>query len=342
MATKVVPFIPGDALTSAYDDEPKAYGQAGLPNVIDPARTEYKDCCVGTYIYRSVGDDYQTKIPYQNHIKGFSELNAGAHYYVMSGYSDQHSKASVRVHISELDCNLAGNRVGYISLSIVTGGTIMKQCDIGLKYRATTNGYGWFPYSWARNWLTKGDGVYPYLGPENFDVQDQHASTALTKGDIAEIEIEVWRARNNDYVTGTIYKVVTNGNQEEKIKFAQVKYKKREGCIFVLDHTQPYLRFTRFMSLVPINADCKTEDGQDSVYCTDYADGSTLKGVMRDCKIDGQPWDKSKIAFAWSMQTANIKTLKISQLTSPSAGADVDEFEVEHATQTHGTPFYKN
>ena len=330
----VVPFIPGSAITSAYDNEPVAYGQAGLPNIIDPTETAYKNCCIGEYIYRSVGDDYQTKVPYSDHIKGFTELNFGAHYYVMSGYSDQHSKASARVHISELSCKIAGNRTGYISLSIVSGGTVMKQCDIGLAYRNGPDGEGWYPSSWAKNWKASSGGLIPYVVPKNFYVQGYDATTMLDTDDIAEIEIEAFRFASSEHVIGTIYKV---GADDTKTVFAQVKYRAvTKGSYFAADHDKAYIRFTRFMSLVPNNDNCTS-----NVECTDYADQSMLRGVMRDCKIDGQPWDSSKIAFAWSVQTANIRTLKIGQLTTPSIGSDADECYIVHDTETHGTPTKK-
>lgn len=85
---------------------------------------------------------------------------------------------------------------------------------------------------------------------------------------------------------------------DTKTVFAQVKYRAvTKGSYFVTDHDKAYIRFTRFMSLVPNNVNCTTD-----VDCTDYADNSSLKGIMRDCKIDGQAWDSSKIAFAWSVQ----------------------------------------
>lgn len=328
---KVVKSIPDDAKTSAYDDVPKNSDQAGIPNVIDPALTAYQDCCVSSYIYRSVGNDYQTKVPYGEHIKHFIELNAGAHYYVMSAYSDQYKTASMRVKLSELLCNPAHNRTGYVSLALISTGTRMWQCDIGLAYRLDGAArQGWYASSWAKD-HTGTDGIVPEGKPMNFYAKGYDATSKLTSADTVEIVISVKRANGYDYVGGTIYKVSSTG---ERTVFAMIQYRGLEGEFFEPNLAAPKVRFARFMSLVPNNSNCHTGE------CSDFADRSKLKGIIRDCKIDGQPWDKSKIAYAWSMQGANIKTLKIGQLTSESIGSDADECEILHTTETHGTPYY--
>lgn len=324
---KVVPFI--TAMTDKYNSKPAPNMEAILDNIVDTSDPRFKNCVIGSYIYRSY--EGGVIVPYWKHIKPFTEMNSGGHYYVMSEYSHSHSIATARVKLSEATCLRAGNRNGFISLSIYTGQEPMSQCDIGIGYLDGNQGEGWYPSSWSRDMSNKTDVVN--ITPDSstgFEV-GYTKGTKITASEI-EIEIEVKKSGGYDWVYGRIYKVV--GGNRESSPFASITYRGVNGNFFPTNYTTPHVRFTRFMSLVPLDEYCERD-----VYCTDYADGSWLNGTMRDCKIDGKTWNKDKIAFAWSVQGANIQTLQIGDITGKATDAGIDIIKIREDVNTHGTPF---
>lgn len=323
---KVVPFI--NKMTDRYNSKPAPDMEAILDNIVDTSDPRFKDCFIGSYIYRSYENG--KIVPYEDHIKPFTEMNSGGHYYVMSEYSDSHSIATARVNLSEVSCWRAGNRNGFISLSIYTGQDTMKQCDIGIGYLDGAAGEGWYPTSWSRDWSITTDikNIEPSSNT-GFQVGTQ-LGTKITASEI-EIEIEVKKSGGYDWVYGRIYQI-TNGNRAKTL--ASITYSGLKGNFFPTTYTTPYVRFTRFMSLVPLNEYCERD-----VYCTDYADGSWLNGTMRNCKIDGKTWNKNKIAFAWSVQGVNIQTLQIGDITGTASDAGTDIIKIREDVNTHGQPF---
>lgn len=83
------------------------------------------------------------------------------------------------------------------------------------------------------------------------------------------------------------------------------------------------------MSLVPIGNDDKEQISYD------YPDDSRLHGIMRECKLDSDPWNKDLIAFAWSVQGVNIEKLSISSLAEEIVANDADECKIYNHYPTH-------
>lgn len=339
-------YIPHSALNNTYDDQPNPvenpYNQVLLTNIINTELQPYSKCRIGAYIYRSLGNDYKTFVPYgtaNGHIKGFIEPNVGGHYYVMSGYSDKYSTASATVQLTsaEVSCYRGdtSNRNGFISLSLVTGEevatrhTIMAQCDMGLIYTKFNGVEAWYPVSYSRNQDTGNNIQWDTNFTTGFMVGDSTKGVkAIPTGSKVRMELKVMIKNDEqgvlcDYVEGYIY---LNGSTSA---FAQIRYKATRGQFFRQGYSKPYVRFTRFMSLVPIG----NNDEEQISY--DYPDNSRLHGIMRECKLDSTPWNKDLIAFAWSVQGVNIESLSISTLAEKVVAADADECTICNRYPTH-------
>ena len=295
-------------------------------------------CRISAYIYRSVGNDYTTFVPYKDHIKGFIEPNVGGHYYVMSGYSDKYSKASATVRMREASCYRGdtSNRNGFIALSLVTGeenalirDTIMGQCDMGLIYTEFNGREGWYPVSYSKNkktgeqiqWDTEFTTGF-IVGTSSKDVK----AIPLNAEVRMELNVKIEKDENGvlcDYVEGNIY--VNNAIEPH----AKIKYKANRCDFFRLGYSRPYVRFTRFMSLVPNG----NNDEDEISY--DYPDNSRLHGIMRECKLNSTNWGKNLIAFAWSVQGVNIEKLSISSLAEEVVADNADECTICNQYPTH-------
>lgn len=258
---------------------------------------------VGGYIYKNAAG--QT---FKDHIKGCLEVNAGAHYYVQSQYSANYAVATARIDLSKVSVNVKKNGVvkrhGFLSLSIVSEGTKAFQCDIGLGHY----GNGWMPITYCK-------GQRPDTGSGTFGLEvpldNQNA--------VVDITYTVSKTAAQDKIVG-VFKV---GSQT----VAQVTYTAKAGELFrnggTTSSPKPLVRFVRFMSLVPLSA------------TTDDADNTTMEATMTNFKLGSRSWDKSLIEYAWSVQGANIESLKIGNLTPSTVGTNADYIKINHRYQLH-------
>lgn len=288
-----------------------------IANIVNTAL--YPNASIGSYIYRSIHSGVAT--PFTNHIRGFVEPNAGAHYYVQSAYKTGFNSASCTVDLSKVSIAPKGTRRGFISLTMVVDGNRIGQCDIGLACDSTdANGKGrWYPATWCQDKFTNGN-----LTPKSCDGVDYAGGTRRYFGatETVTITIAVEHTSSYDRITGTFSgssgttaKIVYEGNLTQSVN----------NSFFALDSNKPLLRFVRFMSLVPTGGDTR-----------DDADSSTLVATMKNLKINGSTWGISNdhIEYAWSIQGANIADLKIGTLTSGGT-AGQDYISIIHRYQLH-------
>lgn len=258
---------------------------------------------VGGYIYKNAAG--QT---FKDHIKGCIEVNAGAHYYVQSDY-ECHTSASTRIDLSKVSIN-PQSRNGFISLSMVMGGSKANQCDVGLGYM---NG-SWRPTKWCKDVQNSTSSNTVGLTPAASGTFGLDQPLSNQKA-IVDVTITVSATASTEKIVGS-FKV---GSAE----VARVTYTGAAGDFFVYHWSKkkPLVRFVRFMSLVPLS---KSQDDRDY---------STLEGTISNLKLDGNTWDASGIEYAWSVQGANIESLKISTISPSSVGSNADYIKINHRYQ---------
>ena len=289
-----------------------------IPNIVNTA--VYPNASIGSYIYRSINGG--TAAPFTDHIRGFVEPNAGAHYYVQSAYKTGFNSASFKVDLSKVSIAPKGKRRGFLSLTMVVGGKRIGQCDIGLACDSTdANGKGrWFPCTWCKDNFTGSNLVPKTCSGVVYKQGDMPkyfgASETVT------VTITVAHTSSYDRITGTF--TGSNG-MTAKIVYEGDLTAGTNNSFFALSGSKPLLRFVRFMSLVPVNGDEH-----------DDADSSSLVATMKELKINGSTWGTSNdhIEYAWSIQGANIDDLKIGTLTSGGT-AGQDSISIIHRYQLH-------
>lgn len=112
-----------------------------IDNIID--QSYYPEATIGCYMYKSVCGS--TPHTFSDHIRGFVEPNAGAHYYVQSANSTNFSGAKLTVNLNNVTVDTKNNRNAYIAISMIASGTRLGNCDIGF----CNTGDGWYPMIWA-------------------------------------------------------------------------------------------------------------------------------------------------------------------------------------------------
>ena len=73
-----------------------------IDNIID--QSYYPEATIGCYMYKSVYGS--TPHTFSDHIRGFVEPNAGAHYYVQSANSTNFSGAKLTVNLSNVTVDI--------------------------------------------------------------------------------------------------------------------------------------------------------------------------------------------------------------------------------------------
>jgi len=246
---------------------------------------------IGIYVYKSIAK-------FEKHIKGFLEPNAGAHYYVQTKYSSDYWNAigimdlrRIRIKVD----NDVGNRAAILSLNVLAnkGGV-----DIGVQNK----GDGWFAYFYAP-FLDKSDESYPY----NQDYSRNDAKYRSAK--VVRFSIDAKIQGGNDTVTGYFRFYGKKSRRTKKRRLIgkeKLQFYVPEGELYSVDgNGHPILRFTRFMSLVPL-----LPDGDVADYT--YMRNARLTGLQLYHRRHGyQVWNMDRIDFAWSVQTANIRGLQI-------------------------------
>ena len=178
------------------------------------------------------------------------------------------------------------------------------QCDIGLG----NYGNGWVPTAYCK-------GQKPDTGSGTFGLE----TPLNNQNAVVDITYTVSKTATQDKIVG-VFKV---GSQT----VAQVTYTAKAGELFRNGGTtaspKPLVRFVRFMSLVPLSA------------TTDDADNTTMEATMTNFKLGSKSWDKSLIEYAWSVQGANIESLKIGNLTPSTVGTNADYIKINHRYQLH-------
>ncbi len=261
-----------------------------------------------------------TNVTFAAHIKNFIEPCAGAHYYAQTDYPSGYVVASMTVNLNEVEVYRGNSSIrnGYICLGIVTNGNQYKNADIGLRCM-TDYTYGdkkigkWTPYAWGPDYYNQNSDI-------NFTWTTGSMNQTFTDLSTVKVTIEISVVGGGHKMECSFYEgntlvakchVITSVNQ-----------------MFDVTGSVPNVRFVRFMSLVPIET-------REEAGTKDNADGSYLKGAIRNLKLGNTTWDVNKIKFAWSVQDNNIVDLKLSNLNTTSIGTDADSIYLIHNVQTH-------
>lgn len=294
-----------------------------IENIVDTTyNEECSKCMVGAYIYRS-------SCTFTNYIRDAIEPNEGAHYYLQTAERTNLYNESFVVDLSKVEIDPKGTRRGFISLSFVSNGFNIHQCDIGIACDTATNMRGkWYPTCWCRDFLAKdaegNDIIAAYPPSANNKVHVEEGSTKYFIPDNRKVRITLAVERNQNEEMDIIYGTfvdVDNGTL-----YGDILFKVPYGTAFPVGLSMPMLRFERFISFVPL------------VNMPDNRDFSRLIATIYDCKINGSAWtdSTSDIEHCWSCQGANIVTLRPSTLAyDPSSHMSKDEIEIYHQYQLH-------
>lgn len=311
MSTKIDTTNPNAIITSDVS-------LGAISNIVNTAL--YPNASIGSYIYRSINGGVAA--PFTDHIRGFVEPNAGAHYYVQSAYKTGFTSESCTVDLSKVSIAPKGTRRGFISLTLLAEGRRISQCDIGLGCDSVdANGKGrWYATTWCQDKNTGGNLIPTFCDGVDYTGGERRYFGA---NEVVTITITVEHTSSYDRITGTFSG--SNGTTASIIYEGDLG-KSADNSFFALSNGKPLLRFIRFMSLVPINNDPTKDD----------ADASTLVATMKNLKINGSTWGTSNdhIEYAWSIQGANIVDLKIATLTSGGT-AGQDYISINHRYQLH-------
>ena len=262
--------------------------------------------------YASLGGMiYKSNVTYASHIKNFVQPLHGAHYYVQSPYSNTYDKAKAFVDLSTVQVDTKGKRNAYISLGTKTEKT--SGTGVSIDFGLVNEGSGWC----AVSYMTSTGAISPSY-TENFKKIYAGAAKVdfyvrlIAKASTDDIDAYFIFYDSSYNVLGTSY----------------ILYQTAPGQLFKRVDGKPVTRFIRFMSLVPKVG--PTTDDKDDSYLN-----ATLSN-LKLCNSSGEiNWDASNIQFAWSMQGANINSLKISTLTSSPVASNADRIEIIHRYQLH-------
>lgn len=307
--------------------------QGLISNVLSAAAMqEFPGCTISC-------DIHKTAAPFTNRLKGYIELDKGAHYYVHSTYSAlsgqyfAYRKATATINLR--DCAVTdptNNRRAFISLGINSFGKIT-QCDAGLAYD-TTIGH-WYPMIYSQG-LDDNRSIFSVTGDKVAGVKYDRASRPIQAS--GAYSFKATDTVRIDYLVGQ----ETSGRDYIYVMFwvganlvADVKISGNSGTIWGIDPDsgRRLMCFIRFMSLVP--RDLTEFSGK-----FDDADNSTLKGRMSSlylCTGDNDvksAWGKNLISDAWAMQVENINSISLSDIRSGGT-ATVDSVFIKHNIQTH-------
>lgn len=284
-----------------------------IDNIID--QSYYPEATIGCYMYKSVCGS--TPHTFSDHIRGFVEPNAGAHYYVQSANSTNFSGAKLTVNLNNVTVGTKNNRNAYIAISMIASGTRLGNCDIGF----CNTGDGWYPMIWAPDQSTTPRSGIDAKEKNGVYIKLSDKKTYLT-GTVT-IEASVEKKNGRDYVNARFLK---NGSV-----VASATLYDPAGDYFSKNSTKPLLRWVRFVSLVP--KDDKTGDWNDKSFLN--VDLTNLKLVQASNGAD-VTWGNSNahVEYAWSLQGANISSLKISNIT-PGGTAGKDHVEIIHRYKLH-------
>lgn len=270
---------------------------------------------MGGYIYKSYESILGRSQYYKDHIKSLVEANVGAHYYVQSPYTTSYSKASGTIKLTEVSENCK-TRSAFISMGIVTGGTLFSSVDVGMINKANA---GWQPCVLATSDSGANWGI-PTFEPASITKFSDFSVNKYTGVVYCTIDIEVSKTSVKDRLICTYtYK----NSSKSTIASCKMTYEKSIGTLYESGYSTPCVRFTRFASLVPANNDPTKDD----------ADGSYLNANISDLKLNSSNWTASQIDYAWSVQGANILELNISTLSGSTSNAD--SIKIKHQYQLH-------
>ena len=193
----------------------------------------------------------------------------------------------------------------------------MGNCDIGF----CNTGDGWYPMIWAPDQSTTPRSGIDAKEKNGVYIKLSDKKTYLT-GTVT-IEASVEKKNGRDYVNARFLK---NGSV-----VASATLYDPAGDYFSKNSTKPLLRWVRFVSLVP--KDDKTGDWNDKSFLN--VDLTNLKLVQASNGAD-VTWGNSNahVEYAWSLQGANISSLKISNIT-PGGTAGKDHVEIIHRYKLH-------
>lgn len=270
---------------------------------------------LGGYIYKSYESIFNRSQAYKDHIKDLVEANVGAHYYVQSPYTTLYSKASGTIKLTDTSVN-CNTRSAYISMGIITCGTLFSSVDIGMINKANA---GWQPCILATSDSMANWGI-PVFEPASITQFSDFRVNKYTGVVYCTIDIELSKSSGKDRLICTYtYK----NSSKATIASCKMTYEKTLGTLYESTYSTPCVRFTRFASLVPENNDATKDD----------ADNSYLNANISDLKLNSSNWTASQIDYAWSVQGANITELKISTLSGSTANAD--SIKIKHQYQLH-------
>ncbi|MCL2547217.1 MAG: hypothetical protein FWE06_08545 [Oscillospiraceae bacterium] len=288
----------------------KAHDNPALSNEFDAMITgKY------TNLFEQVsGTVFKSSLPFIEYVKPRCEVDAGAHYYLHSTF-DNYKTASMTVDLSEVSANCYATkgpnkgkqtRNAYICLTPTTSKMI---CDIGL---VKGSGEKWAPFAWGKIWAKEGS--IEYFVKDGLGEPIDGTPT---------IEVKVEKYSDDDY---DYFKAVMTNLDENNVICTLVVREDKWTIYNKDDEFEPWGRFVRFASLVPMIPPYGVND---------TADGSYLDATLRNCKIGGKTWTDKEIEFAWSIQDENVPHIELSAITPTSIGIDADRVIIKHEHQVH-------
>jgi len=261
------------------------------------------------------GTVFKSSLPFVDYVKPRCEVDAGAHYYLHSTF-DNYKTASITIDFSEISANCYATkgphegkqtRNAYICLTPTTSHMI---CDIGLVKGSEDE---WRPFAWGKIWKQEG----------SIEFYEKHGLGEPISGTpTIKVEVEKYNDDNYDY-----FKAVMTNLCEDKVICTLVLREDRWTIYNKDDEFEPWGRFVRFASLVPMIAPNYGEN--------DDADGTFLDATLRNCTIGGKQWTDKEIEFAWTIQDENVPLIQISTITPTSIAIDADRVILKHEVQVH-------
>ena len=68
---------------------------------------------------------------------------------------------------------------------------------------------------------------------------------------------------------------------------------------------------------------------------SDDVDNTTMEASITNLKLGNRTWESSLLEYVWSVQGANIESLKVSALAVSSVGTNADYIKINHRYQLH-------
>ena len=236
----------------------------------------------GLTVYKQYESLFGYDVRVSDHIQYLTEMGAGAHYYAQSQQTAAFIKAQISVNLSSISVDTKGTRAAFISMSIIG---YNGACDMGIK---KLNG-GWYAFG--------------YSHIENDYTQDWSNSLSPV-ANASSVTITITPKRENGY-DKVIADYTWYNSGGVILSTQQLQMVRNAGKLFNLYNGKPFVRFQRFMSLIPASsAYPDTNDGS-------YLSGNIITPKLYTTNTSSVTWGTSYMDYIWSVQGWNISALSV-------------------------------